>query len=91
MIAASPYLKIFLIEHYLNPCRYDYNIVFSRRLAGPIDIKKLELALEKTIKESVILNSHLYIDDETKIYWKENSNNSKFAYFKDISKKDTFI
>ena len=91
MIAASPYLKIFLIEHYLNPCRYDYNIVFSRRLAGPIDIKKLELALEKTIKESVILNSHLYVDDETKIYWKENSNNSKFSYFKDISKKDTFI
>ena len=91
MIAASPYLKIFLIEYYLNPCRYDYNIVFSRRLAGPIDVKKLELALEKTIKESVILNSHLYVDDETKIYWKENSNNSKFSYFKDISKKDTFI
>ena len=91
MIAASPYLKIFLIEHYLNPCRYDYNIVFSRRLDGPIDIKKLELALDKTIKESVILNSHLYVDDETKIYWKENSNNSKFSYFKDISKKDTFI
>ena len=91
MIAASPYLKIFLVEHYLNPCRYDYNIVFSRRLSGPIDIKKLEFALEKTIKESVILNSHLYVDDETKIYWKENYNNSKFSYFKDISKKDTFI
>ena len=93
MISASPYLKIFLLEHYLNPSRYDYNIVFSRRLLGPIDIKKLELAFEKTVKESAILNSHLYINNENSIYWKENPTNSreKLSYFKNISKKQAFI
>ena len=93
MLPASPYLKIFLLEHYLNPSRCDYNIVFSRRLCGPISIKKLELAFQKTIEESVVLNSHLYGDNKGNIYWRENSNKDrkKPSYFQDISQKESFI
>ena len=92
-VIASPYLKAFLTGYYKNPSRADYNIVFSRRLFGHIDLKKLKLAFKKTIEESVILNSHLYIDDKENIFWESNNSKAekKLSYFQDLSKKCSFI
>ena len=91
MITASQYLKIFLLEYYLKPSRYDYNIVFSRRLSGELDFKKLEFAFKKAIQESFILNSHLYLDNKESIYWQENTVSPKVSCFKNNLSKEKFI
>ena len=91
MIPASPYLKIFLLEYYLNTSRYDYKVTFSRRLSGEINFKKLELSFGKVITEAFLLDSHLYVDNKDTIYWQKNKLAPNISYFKNNLSKEKFI
>jgi amino acid adenylation domain-containing protein len=79
-IISSPYTKIFYNEWRLSPYTSDYNIVFHQDLEGDIDTHKLENALNRFVKENVLVNSHLISEDE-ELFWVENNQVTPLKFF----------
>lgn len=71
-IKLSPYAKIFYNEWLLDRDGYRYNITVDQILYGEVDISKLKKALQRYVKEHVILNSHIQSISETP-YWVPNN------------------
>ena len=79
-ILATPYSKIFFHEWKLNPYTSDYNIVFHQDLEGEVDVRNLQNALSRFVKENVLINSHLlFVHD--KLFWVKNKELPVLVFF----------
>ena len=71
-ILLSPYEKKFYEEFKLAPGRYDHNIVSSHMLRGKLCVRKLDLALKRMVSSYILLNSHVYTDNDGNLNWVSN-------------------
>lgn len=71
-IKLSPYHRILYNEWKLNPSSNKYNIVFDQTVSKTMDVLRLQKALQRFVKNHLLLNSHVReIDGE--LYWVKNN------------------
>lgn len=78
-ILLSPYSRIFYNEWKLNSNTKDYNIVFSQKLKGNLNVIQLKNALERFVSENILLNSHL-MEEHEELFWVKNEEISSLSY-----------